>query len=75
MARVLITLRIRFEDEAEAEEFFKSFFPDFSDLKPKLLGRDVVVRVEERTARARAIANSVLRMVSLFEGISELLRT
>lgn len=68
-------LRMKFESEKEAEEFFKSIFPDFSDFKPELKGRCVKIKLEERPARVRAIANSVLRMVSLFDGISDLSRT
>ncbi len=67
-------LRIRFESDEEAGEFFKSFLPDFSDLKPELDGNEVMVRVEGRPTRVRAIVNSILRIVSLFEGISDFLR-
>ncbi|MCS7103440.1 MAG: hypothetical protein NZ992_06130 [Candidatus Korarchaeum sp.] len=70
-----MTLRIEFGSEAEAEEFFKSFSPDFNELEPKLNGKCVMIKLEERPTRVRAIANSVLRMVNLFEEISDFLRT
>ncbi|MEM3446347.1 MAG: hypothetical protein QW418_02880 [Candidatus Korarchaeum sp.] len=75
MVKVSIILRVEFESEVEAEEFFRSFSPDFSDLKPELGGKGVVIELEGRPARVRAIVNSVLRVVNLFEGISDLLRT
>lgn len=66
-------LRIKFESEEEAEKFFWAFFPDFSDLGPELNGKSVSLELEERPARVRAIANSILRLVQLFDEISALL--
>lgn len=68
-------LRIEFESEEEAVEFFRSFSPDFREFEPKLDGRSISLELEERPARLRAIANSVLRLVQLFSEISALLRT
>ena len=74
MARVSVSLEIKFEDDEEASDFFKAFYPDFTDLKPEIVGSKVLIMIEDRPARVRAIINSILRLVQLYDSLSDFLK-
>jgi tRNA threonylcarbamoyladenosine modification (KEOPS) complex Pcc1 subunit len=74
MAKVSARLRIEFGSAEEASDFFRAFYPDFIDLKPEIIGNEVSIEIEDRPARVRAIINSVLRLVHLYDSLSEFLK-
>ncbi len=74
MARVSTSIEIEFGSDEEASDFFKAFYPDFIDLKPEIIGNKISIIVEGRPARVRAIMNSILRLVHLYDSLSDFLK-
>ncbi|GEM_PF-1723933 len=74
MAKVSASLKIEFESDERASDFFKAFYPDFTDLKPEIIGNEISIVIEGRPARVRAIINSLLRLVHLYDSLSDFLK-
>ncbi len=73
--KVDLRVRVTFENSEEASLFYKALFPDFSDVKMNLEGDSVVVDlISLPPSRARALANSLLRTIQLYQRMSEVLR-
>ena len=73
MVKVSVNLRLSFESEVEARNFHKVLSPDFRDLDIRLEGRDVEIRLQGlKPSRARALINSLLRAIQLYQSIGDL---
>ncbi len=70
-----LRLRIVFENREEASRFYRALLPDFSDIKMGLESNSVTIKLTGLApSRARALANSLLRMAQLYQRMSEELR-
>jgi len=66
-------LEATFERDEDAYDFYRALLPDFKDIDISLEGRKVVVYLPGLTpSKARALANSLLRIIQLYQRISEL---
>lgn len=71
--KVDLNLEATFERNEDASYFYKAILPDFEDIDISLEGRSVVVNLSGLApSRARALINSLLRMIQLYQRISEL---
>ncbi len=70
-----LRLRVTFESNDEASRFYAALLPDFSDVKMSLEGDSVVIELASLSpSRARALANSLLRTVQLYQKMFEVLK-
>ena len=73
MTKVSVRLLIEFDDRASANTFYRAIFPDFKDLGIDTQENAVKVEIEDlKPSRARALLNSILRIVQLNEEMEEL---
>jgi len=75
--KVEVDLRVRvtFESSNEASRFYRALLPDFSDVKISLEEDSVVIDLASLPpSRARALANSLLRTVQLYQKMFETLK-
>ncbi len=74
MTKVSVKLLIEFNEHNDADIFYKSLIPDFKDFNIDVQGKIVKVELENlRPSRARALLNSILRLVQLDEEMRGLL--
>ncbi len=69
-----LKLKVTFESGEEASRFYRALLPDFSDIKMSLESNSVIMELTGLPpSRARALANSLLRMAQLYQRMSEAL--
>lgn len=70
--KIDLNLEATFERDEDASHLYRALLPDYRDAI-SLEGKRVIVRLTGLTPpRARALANSLLRLVQLYQRISEL---
>lgn len=76
MLKVSMSIEMELENEKEAEKLYLSLKPDYSGVDLELHGCRLVIKISNlRPSRARALANSILRLIQLREEIVKLTRT
>jgi len=71
--KVAVDLKINFNSEEDARNFYQALIPDFKDFDIKLEGTSVRVRLSDiKPSRARALMNSLLRTLQLYEELERL---
>ncbi len=70
--KVSLRLEVSFEEGEDASHFYRALKPDFPELDISLAGDRVSVVLKDLPpSRARALANSILRTVQLFQRMAE----
>ncbi len=73
MTKVDINLLIKFDSSEDANVFYRSIIPDFKNFNIEIQENAVNVKLESlKPSRARALLNSILRIVQLNEEMREL---